>query len=204
MVSRVPRVSAAIRRARSVRSWTNRSTSRLIEAATELHREPLIGRATLMRRLDPTRHLRDRPVALQLRRQGQAWGGETEHLFYTVRTDRQGIEERSMSGYVTFKLDRGKGNEYALRAAEATSNLQAAGDVFAAWPVSFGPGGGQPPAPSAEVYFRIGTRYPGTNIWQLNPISSDEYDRLRATKPVARFSPYKDFQHAAQVAGSLS
>lgn len=109
-----------------------------------------------------------------------------------------------MSGYVTFKLDRDKGNEYTLRAAEATSNLQAAGDVFAAWPVSFGGGGGQPPAPLAEVYFRIGAKYPGTNILRLDPISSDEYDRLRATKPVARFSPYKDFQHAAQVAGSLS
>lgn len=109
-----------------------------------------------------------------------------------------------MSGYVTFKLDRDKGNEYTLRAPEATSNLQAAGDVFAAWTVSFGPGGGQSPAPSAALYFRIGVRYPNTNIWQLNLISSEEYDRLRVTKPVAKFRPYKDFQQAAQVAGSLA
>ena len=109
-----------------------------------------------------------------------------------------------MSGYVTFKLDRDKGNEYTLRAPAATSNLQAAGDVFAAWAVSFGPGGGQPPAPLAEVYFRIGAKYPGTNIHRLDPITSEEYDRIRATKPVARFHPYKDFQQAAQAAGSMS
>ena len=109
-----------------------------------------------------------------------------------------------MSGYVTFKLDREKGNEYTLRAPEATSNLQATGDVFAAWTVSFGPGGGQPPAPSAEVYFRIGAKYPGTSIHQLDPISSEEYDRIRATKPVGRFQPYKDFRQAARAAGPMS
>ena len=109
-----------------------------------------------------------------------------------------------MSGYVTFKLDRDKENEFILRAPEAALNLQAAGDVFAAWPVSFNGGGGQPPAPSAEVYFRIGDKYPGTNILRLDPIPSEEYDRIRATKPVARFQPYKDFQQAAQAAGSRS
>ena len=136
---------------------------------------------------------------------GEARGRcKTERLFYAVRPGYHYIKERGLSGYVTFKLDRDKGNEYTLRAPEATRNLQATGDVFAAWAVSFGRGGGQPPAPSAEVYFRIGAKYPGTNIQQLDLIPSEEHDRIRATKPVARFQPYKDFQQAAQVAGSLS
>ena len=85
-----------------------------------------------------------------------------------------------MSGYVTFKLDSDKGNECTLRSPEADQQL--AGRLAMCsqlGPCLSEPGGGQPPAPSSEVYFRIGDRHPGTNILQLDP---DFLGRVRPTQ----------------------
>ena len=105
-----------------------------------------------------------------------------------------------MSGFVTFKADQDD-REARLRAPEPVQNLHSARDVFAAWPVQLG-GSGQPPGDLSELFFRQGRKFPGTNIVQLELISEPEYDRIRSSGYVARFSPYKEFIWAARKAAN--
>ena len=107
-------------------------------------------------------------------------------------------------GYVTFKREKETGNESVLRSIEATKYLDKASGADFAWPVEFRYGRSTPPDPFSEVFFRVLRPFPNTNIRELETISEHDFERSKASQKVARFTPLKDFQHAAEQARRLS
>ena len=97
------------------------------------------------------------------------------------------------NGYVTFKHHKTTGNETVLRGIEATKRLSEASGAEYAWTVRFAQGSGAPPDPNSEVFFKVRSRYSGTNIIELDLISERDFDRSKASQKVARFTHRKIF-----------
>ena len=109
-------------------------------------------------------------------------------------------QETTMSnGYVTFKKDKSQGNETELRGIEATKTLDTAAGAEFAWEVRRGDGSGTPPAPNSEVFFKVHQPFANTNIRKLTTTTEADFHRSKMQK-VARFKPYKEFEHTASEA----
>ncbi len=109
-----------------------------------------------------------------------------------------------MSGFVTFKRDKEQGNDTTLRAAAPAGTLPPDNAADYAWAVQMGGGSGSPPSPESTVFFRVDGRYPGSNILRLSGIGEAEYERIKASSNVARFSPYRTFSDVAREAARIS
>lgn len=109
-----------------------------------------------------------------------------------------------MSGFVTFKLDRERGNEITLRAPAPAETLPPDNAADYAWAVQMGGRSGSPPSPESTVFFSVGGRYPGSSILALSGIGEAEYERIKASSKVARFLPYRTFSDVAQEAARIS